>query len=274
MIKYSILSREEIGDIKGFLDPEIYESFFMSSCRYALCAIDNNKLCGVLVFDGKKIIEVVDISVLEPYKGTLEYQLMEKMIYISDDINAEDIVIDVYDSAYPISFRENILNEGFKEVSKNILYRFSLEDIIDNAMIKRAKGRDGIVPLNEADDVQKRAFSNFLIQNKLFDRFLSDDIADELSVVYIDENRIMGCVLVSVLTDQTFNIEYVYIDKEVSVKLPSMLSSVADRLAWHFGEMGADGYVLSTNEKTDDLIHKVALDAVMMDCVRTYAFGT
>ncbi len=273
MIKYSILSREEIGDIKGFLDPEIYESFFVSSCRYALCAIDNNKLCGVLVFDGEKIVEVIDISVLEPDKGTLEFQLMEKMIYISNDINAEGIVIDVYDSVYPISFRENILNEGFKEVSKSILYRFSLEDIVGSAMIKRAMGRDGIVPLNAADDTQKRAFSNFLIQNKLFDRFLSDDIADELSMVYIDENRIMGCVLVSVLTDRTFNIEYVYMDKAVSMKLPSILSAVANELAWHFGDMGADGYVLSTNDKTDDLVHKVASDAVMLDCIRTYACG-
>ncbi len=270
MIKYSILSREEITDIKDFLDPEIYESFFTSSCRYALCAIEKDKVCGVLVFDGKKIVEVVDISVLEPYKGTLESQLMENMISMSNNIKASDIVIDVYDSAYPVSFQEKLLFEGFVEVNKSILYRFSLEDVMKNAMIKMAKGREGIIPLSEAQDTQKRAFSNFLIQNKLFDRFLSDDIDDELSMVCIDKSRIMGCVLVSVLTNQTFNIEYVYMDKEIAGMLPSILSAVTDRLAWHFGEMGADGFVLSTNEKTDGLVHKVAKEAVMMECIRTY----
>ncbi len=271
MIEYALLSRNEIDQVKSFIEPDVYDGFFQKDYRYALCAIEEKKLCGLMVFDATKVIDVLSVSVIEDDEESIQNGLLEGLIDVAVNLEAEAVSVDVYDATSSIEWQVKLLTEGFVEVEKRVLYRFSLDDLEESRIIKKAKDREGIVPLLMASERQRRAFSNVLIQKKLFDRFLSEDISEDLSMLYIKDGWIVGCVLVSIIGDHRFNIEYVYMDNGAGAgKVPAVLSATTDRLMDYYGEEGADGFILSTNDRTDDMIHKVLPDPAMMDCIRTY----
>jgi hypothetical protein len=111
-----------------------------------------------------------------------------------------------------------------------------------------------------------------LIQNGLFENFLSEDISKELSTVWLRDGKIQGCVLINELDDRSFYVEYVYAEEgEGAFVLPALLSVAADSLYDRYTDVEADGFILSTDDKTNEMILKVLPGADRVDCCRTYA---
>ena len=75
---------------------EVYEEFLAKNCQYAICATKDDILCGVGVFDAKKHMEIVDITVLPEYRGILEEKLLNVILQIFYNLPCEDISMDIY----------------------------------------------------------------------------------------------------------------------------------------------------------------------------------
>ena len=272
MMEYTLMNKDDIPAVKDFLDPTVYEGFPGSDDRYALVAYEQGVVKGVGVFDAKRIIEIVDIAVTEEYRGTLEKHILRELISVITELPYDGIFMDIYDSANQEDVAAALINEGFVEAEKKVLYRFLLDDLITDPLLQKVKGREGIRFLNEVDDKAKKVFSNMLIQKGLFEHFLSEDISDKLSIVYVRDGRIVGCVLINELDEFTFYVDYVYADEAISARvLPTLLAATTDALYDYYGDAEADGFILSTDDKTEGMILKVLPDADRVDCRRTFA---
>jgi hypothetical protein len=272
MKEYTFITRDDAPVIKNFLEPDIYEGFFTGDCRYAVCASEDADVCGVGVFDARKIIEIVDITVLPKYRGILEKRLLHELLQVIMELPYDGITMDVYDSADPGALAEALIGEGFVETDRATLYRFPLADLQEHPLLEKVTDREGIVPLAEIPEREKKSFSNMLIRNRYFENLLSEDISDTLSPVYVKDGRILGCVLLQILDEGTFYVDYVYTDKDAPPQVFAMLLGAAtEMLTGYFADTEADGLVLSTSERTQELLLKLLPFADQVDRCRTFA---
>ena len=110
-----------------------------------------------------------------------------------------------------------------------------------------------------------------LIQKGLYSNFLSEDISDTLSTVYVQDSRIMGCVLVQIMDEESFYVEFVYVDERAKkYALPAMLRESADAVAAYYQETGADGFILATNNTAVEMVDKTLPNAYIVDINTTY----
>lgn len=272
MMEFTLLTKDDIHIVKDFLDPTVYEGFFEGDCRYAIAASKDKTVKGIGVFDAKKIIEIVDIAVVKDCPPKLEMRILREMIQIISGLDYKGIIMNIYDLDHRKTIATALYDEGFVVAEKKVLYRFLLEDLTAAPLLQKATDRKGICFLSEVDEKAKKVFSNMLIQKGLFEHFLSEDISERLSTVYMRDGRISGCVLINSLDEYTFYVEYVYADEGVSSRvLPALLAAGTDALYEYYGGTEADGFILSTSDRTEKMILKVLPDADRVDCCKTFA---
>ena len=267
---YTVITKEQARLIRGFVADDIYEGFAENN-RFAVCATKENTLCGVGVFDAKTFMEIVDIVVLPQYTGKLEGKLLNIIMGAFAGLPCEAVKMDVYEGPETEALRKALVDNGFKESGKSVLYRFSMEDMYNNPRFGNVTVREGIHSLFEVSDGVKKVFSNMLIQKGLYSNFLSEDISDTLSTVYVQDGRIMGCVLVQIMDEESFYVEFVYVDERAKKHaLPAMLRESADAVAAYYQETGADGFILATNKTAVEMVDKTLPNAYIVDINTTY----
>ena len=267
---YTVITKEQADLIRGFVADDIYEGFAENN-RFAVCATRENVLCGVGVFDAKMFMEIVDIVVLPQYRGKLEGKLLNIIMGTFAGLPCEAVKMDVYEGPETEELKKALVDNGFKETGKSILYRFNMKDMYNNPRFGNVSDTEGIYSLFEVSDRAKKVFSNMLIQKGLYSNFLSEDISDTLSTVYLQDDRIMGCVLVQIMDEASFYVEFVYVDERAKKHaLPAMLRESAGAVAAYYQETGADGFILATNETARDLVDKTLPNAYIVDVYTTY----
>ncbi len=270
---FTILTGDEIHFLEGFLDEEVYLGFSKIRCRYAICASEDGVIYGAIVFDARKTIIVADICVVPKYRGKLEKDLIHELVNLQCGLDCNGIVMDVFDSAYGNDLDHVLMNEGLVVADHSTLYRFFLKNIWKNRSISEVRSRVGIISLGETSDKQKRVFSDFLKRESLFDRLFDSEISNTLSKVYVKDGQILGCVLVSLLDEESFCLEFVYIDTENAqlYALPAMLAEAAASLEACYPDVDVVGYTLTTNDQADRLMTDLLPDAEIIDFCRRFA---
>ena len=270
---FTILSADEIHFLEGFLEEEVYQGFSRVNYRYAICASEEGVACGAIVFDARKVITVVDLCVLPSYRGKLEKDLLHELVTLHCGLECDGIMMDVYDSANGNELDDALLNEGFVVADQSTLYRFFLRDIWKNRTVSEVRSREGVIALGDATGQQKKDFSEYLIREGMYDKFLSSEISETLSKVYVNNGQIMGCVLVSLLDDESFCLEFVYIDTENAkiYALPAMLAEAAASLDACYPDVNAMGYTLVTNSQAERLMADLLPNAEIIDFCRRFA---
>ena len=270
---YTLLTADEINVLEGFLNEEILEEFSTKKNRYAICALDKETVCGTIVFDTHKVISIVDMCVLPGKRGSIERELLREVIALSDSLDSNGIEMEIYASANEDASEQALINAGFVKTGHSTLYRFYLISVWKSPLMSRVRHRDGVVSLFKATRKQRGDFHKYLVREGLYDRFLSDEISDIYSKIYIQDDVIMGCVLVSILNDQSFCLEFVYIDSE-NAKIYAMAALIAETvesLEAYYGDVDPVGYTLVTNAKAYKLMRQIIPDAEIIDICTTYS---
>nr|MCR5055235.1 hypothetical protein [Lachnospiraceae bacterium] len=101
--------------------------------------------------------------------------------------------------------------------------------------------------------------------------FLQDDIDPDISTVYVQDDKIMGCVLVQIIDEGAFYLEYVYVDEKApKYALPAMMQESTERLIMYYDDTEPDGFVLATNPAALSLVRKTLPNADLVDRSITY----
>ncbi len=270
-MEYTIITKEQANLIEGFIAEDLYEGFADHN-RFAVCATKNDVLCGVGIFDANPVMEILDVITLPEYRGKLETKILNIILSAFGKLPCKAVKMDVYEEPENEELTRALLKTGFTETGRSILYRFPLEDLYDNPRFGAAASGEGIRSLFEVPDRAKKAFSNFLIQNSLYENFLAKDIDDTISTVYTaKDDRILGCVLVKIIDEGSFYVDFVYADPEApKYALPAMLREGADALRAYYQDGDADGFILSTDARSDQLVTKTLANAYIVDVCTTY----
>ena len=273
-MKYTLLSADEIDNIKSFLSEDDYEGFMENPFRYAVCAIDDNKLLGVGIFDAKKVAEILDIIVTDDMRGKIENKIINRIVAVCDMLNCSGVTMDVYDEDGALFYDELLRAEDFAHVSASTIYRFDLSDLDNNPILSKANPGNNIISLDEADEQMKRVLSNELIRSGSYDHFMNEDHDPYMSVVCVENNAITGCVLVDDLQDEYgFELAYLYSQKGTNpANVIKMLSGALDRVNARYSLPDAVGYITSMNEVSDNLVRKVLPGAHIDDHINRYAY--
>ena len=57
--------------VQGFISDEDYAGFVADDSRYAVAAVEDNRLYGVGIFEARKTAEILDVIVADDKKGDL-----------------------------------------------------------------------------------------------------------------------------------------------------------------------------------------------------------
>lgn len=270
---YEFFSGKDVLELKNFIPAEVLAGFESLEYRYALCGIDNQCLAGVAVFDAMPVTEICSIRVIEEYRGVLEFELLKNIIEICQNLNAEGIVYDIYDEDDPDFWAPILESTLFFEQDSNTLYRFSLKELADHKILKKVTAGGNIIALKDASNALLRQYSNKLIQKASYDHFLSGDFHPEISSLYVENNTIIGCLLIQDYgPKEGFSVEYVNTNGcDDSLAMLRMLKRSAEVALSYYPTTDIPGYILAMNDTSDKLIRELFPDAAAIDHCTTYA---
>ncbi|MBR2275220.1 MAG: hypothetical protein IJ873_04050 [Lachnospiraceae bacterium] len=270
---FTVLDREEAEKIRGFLSEDEFEDFLSAGDRYALCAVDGDRLCGVGLFDTGDTCEIREIRVTDDFKGEAEEAIIQGIVSTCEGLGAGGITMEVYDDDDALFYDRLLTKEGFTHVHKATSYRFLLSELENSPMLKKAKPGKNITALGEADPLLLKAFSNKLIAERAYDHFMNSYHDPGLSVVSIENGDVTGCVLVDDLgMEEGFYISYVYYsNRQYPGHVLELLAAAAERTQEHYISEDVYGYVLTMNEISEKLVHKLLPEAQILDHCNTYA---
>ena len=155
-----------------------------------------------------------------------------------------------------------LIQYGFLKEREAYLYRFPMSDLYDNERFGMVTDRRGVMGLSDASDRARKRFSNMLFEKGMFEGFLWNDIDQDISTVYVKDDEIMGCVLVRIIDESAFYLEYVYADEKApKYALPAMMQESTERLIMYYGDEEPEGFVLATNPASHSLVRKTLQNA-------------
>ncbi|MCR5452862.1 MAG: hypothetical protein K6F00_09565 [Lachnospiraceae bacterium] len=273
-MEYTLLGADKIELIKGFLSPADYAGILERSYRYALCAVEDDNLSGVGIFDAKEAAVIHDIIVLDELRGEIESDIIHQICMICNVLGCDGVTMDVYSSDDRRILDKALTKEGFLPVSLATIYSFYLSDLNDNPILSKAKPDKNIFNLQDVGDSMKRAFSNELKKSSIYDRFLDQDHDPYMSVVRTDNNSITGCVLVDDLKNEYgFELSFLYSKKNANpANLINMMGAALDNVLSTYPE-DCIGYITAVNEASDDLVYKILPEAMIRDQISRYAIS-
>ncbi len=272
-MEYTVLDHTEFDRLTNYIDPEVLRSFQKSVSTYALCAVEDGKICGVGILDAKKAAQLYDLTILPEYEEELRPALLHEMVALCDALHCDGIVREVYDAEDPRLWDELLRAEGFTHESTSTLYRFDIRSISEDSPLSRPASSGSIVPLSSASPAERRLFANRLVKRGEYDNFMDPDNSLDYSTIYLQDGEIAGCILVRFLENDDFSIEYAY-TKGIRNKtaLISMLQFTLGRLREYYldPDMHPDGYLLSANAMTDSLVNRLLPEADIEDHCAVY----
>ncbi|MCR5595233.1 MAG: hypothetical protein K6G12_05250 [Lachnospiraceae bacterium] len=271
-MEYTLLGTDEIESIKDFLSENDYAGFINNAGRYALCAIENDKLYGVGIFDANKTATIRDVIVTDDKRGNLEAEIIRKIVMTCDGLKCDAVVMDVYDEDEPDLYDELLKAEGFVYVSGAVIYSFDLKDLKGNYFLDKAKPGSNIIPLRRTTEQMRRVFSNELKNAGAYDHFMDRVHNPKMSVVCVEDDMIKGCALVDDLKDEYgFELAYLYLNKNSSpTHMIEMLAAARDNVDAVYNGADAVGYITAMNDKSESLVDMIIPDARVEDHINRY----
>ena len=271
-MNYILIDADNKETVQGFISDEDYAGFVADDSRYAVAAVDDNRLYGVGIFEARKTAEILDVIVADDKKGDLEKSIINKIVLICDQLMCDAVIMDVYDEDGALLYDEILSGEGFAHVSAATIYSFILSDLDGDPILSAVDPDDNIIPLHKAEAQMKRVFSNKLIKNGAYDRFMSEDHDPFMSVVSVENDEIIGCALVDDLKDEYgFELAYLYQKKNAGpANMIEMLASALDKVNDRYTLPDAVGYITAMNDVSDGLVRKMLPKAEIRDHINRY----
>ncbi len=272
-MEYTVLDRTGIDRLRNFIDEETFRAFSTNPALYAVCAVENNTVCGVGIVEANKAAQLHELNILPEYEERLLPSLFHEMVALCDALHCDGIVREVYDAEGP-GLWENVLTaEGFTHEETSTLYRFDLRDIDKGSPLAHPVRSDAVTTLSQTSPAERRHFSNRLAKNMEYDHFMDPGNSEDYSTVWIQDGEIAGCVLVRFLENDDFSIEYAC-TKGIRSKtaLMNMLQYTFSNLREYYSDPDCHptGYLLSTSAMTDSLVDRLLPHADIEDHCSVY----
>ena len=270
-IRYILLDKKHAGLAKNYIPEDTLLGFVTQENRFALCAVIDDELCGVGVFDAQNAAEILDIHVLPEWRGRLEQKILHAIVLICERLKCRGIVFTVYDGED--EWEEMLSAEGFEEERTVTLYETLLSSVLENKLFHKAKEGKHVLSLKEVSDPMKKSFSNILIQKHRYDRFMSPLFDGELSTVYLENDNIAGCVLLSVSEEEGITIEYVdTLETSDQTAGMELVTATVRKLRDRYADVKEDPkvYLLAMNPMVDSFVKKILPEAEAVQKCRTY----
>lgn len=276
-LDYIMMHGREAEVVKNFIPEEILAGFSEESARYALCAVSENRVLGVAVFDAGPWADIQCIHALPEVREEVCRSLLSGLEGLLEHLGSNGIVFEIYEDD-DLTFWEPVMDEmWFLKDQETFIYRIPLAVAAENPVLTRARKGKNIISLKEATDSMRRSFGNKLIQRDRFEHFMDGDYEGELSALCISEDReIEGCLLVSDLgMKEGFSIAYANTDDcGDKLALMKMIRFTLDEALAHYDIKGENPmiYVTAMNDISDSITHKLFPDAEIYDHCKTYVW--
>lgn len=282
---YSVarIQADQARDISEFFQPHLFESKGIDNCIFFM-GYDTELMevvSAAAVYPAESGARLLSISVSKDHTGQgLGRKLIE---YIALDLG---YIYAVYKRAIPTLVVSEIFDKriwdnlgpflekcGFSNTACDGLTEVTLEDINGSELISKAKkhGNSNIIPLKDVSGNALRSFGNRMAKLEMYPGIDSKILDPDLTMFYVSDDKIRGCILMSKLSDESLVNEWVYLDSEVKDKLAliSMLAESA-RVAQELYPAETRVSFLPVNEVSIKLLNKIIPDAEVSSEIRTY----
>ena len=199
---FRIFRGSAVNNLRTYMSVSMSSGMRTSPDMFCLCALDKGKVAGVGVFEAGRIGRIYEINVLARYKNKgVEQDILKEICSTLSDAGSAGVTMKIHESD-GFAFWEPVLERNkFEKRQAAAFYHFLLVDAYVSPMIKKARCPAAIIPLSDASGRQRNDYAARLLERRQF-AFLNDGrLADQLSAIYMQDNRIEGCFLVSEFKD-------------------------------------------------------------------------
>ena len=147
---YILLQGEEAETVKNYMPEDVLDGFKGNASRYALCALDGDKVVGAAVFDAFLAAKILSIRTSEDCRGAADSELLGNILTMCENLGCEGVYYTIYDEDDP-AFWEPILDEaGFVCQERDELFGIPLIDLEFNATLDKVTVSNNVASLSMA----------------------------------------------------------------------------------------------------------------------------
>ena len=221
-MKYELISPESARALEGYIPKYVLENPGFDSLFFYAAVEESGGAVGLAavdpIVDGP---ELLSIGISPDYEG--KGYGSELLSFISADLfdkNSEERFFSASVNLSPSAWEKLdhfLVKNHFAKEEDSPVYHVTLSAAADAQILKAAASPlKGILPLKEVPDQKLRIFSHTVVQNGLFHSISRKELDEDVSLFYIPENDVRGCVLFAPGADGFLQNTWIYIDPEYS----------------------------------------------------------
>ncbi len=197
-MEYRIFRGSAVNNLRTYMSASMGKEIVTSPDMFCLCAMEKGVVRGVGVFEAGTIARIYEINVLDRFKNTgIEQEILLAVCETLEEAGSKGVTMKIHESD-GFAFWEPILERNeFMKGRSSALYHFLLVDAFASPLIKKARCPKGIIPLEKAAQWQRTDYDQRLRARRQFAFFNDKNISETMSAIYLQDNRIEGCFLVS-----------------------------------------------------------------------------
>ena len=201
-MEYRIFRGSAVNNLRTYMSVNMGREVITSPDMFCLCAMERGKIAGVGVFEAGQMARLYEINVLARYKNKgVEQDILLAVCQTLTDAGSEGVMMKVHEDDGFAFWEPLLLRNSFTMGRTAAFFQFLLVEAYASPIIRKAVCPPAIITLGQTSERQRNDYSGRLRDRRQF-IFLNDEsIAGDLSAVYMQDNRIGGCFLVSEFKD-------------------------------------------------------------------------
>lgn len=197
-MEHRIFRGATINNLRTYMSQSMQKEIITSANMFCLCAMEKGRVKGVGVFEAGDAARIYEINVTETNRNKgVEKEILDEVIQTLADAGSKIVTMKVHDGD-DVSFWEPLLLRSDFVVGKaSAFYHFLLVDAYASPLIKKAKCPPRIVCLSDVPEWQRVDYDKRLKERRQFEHLMDECISKSMSAVYLQDNQIDGCFLIS-----------------------------------------------------------------------------
>lgn len=223
-IKYGMLDRREADVFQGYLLPEVYARRMEPSVFFYGATVED-EIIAVASFEiGAVENELLSVAVSPAWQGKgVGSELVDQIIELLVENGANGFTAYLSGNAEELDGLDQFLWRcGFELEDDEPVGQFTLADAQEADMLQRVmqvRRPAAVQPLSSVTSVESRRFANQLVSKDLYYGWQSPAILQDVSAVYMEEDKIVGCVLIGDRAEEGLVLEFAYVEKSCKDQL-------------------------------------------------------
>lgn len=270
---YDFIDKSDIGLISDYipLNIEKYDNYDEIRFIGAFDDEDNDILVGVLTFDLNEPVNLLQVTVAKEYRrkgvGLSLVKVLLELAYSFGSKNVETVY-----------FRDNnesgnddfLWHCGFEPVQISKYYTLSVSQILSEKNIAAtiASCKTNVISFDECAEYAVNEFWEDLQNKNILNDINEFNYDTKLSKVYISNNKILSCILLSVIDNKTYMLDFLYNSGNAPSLMVMYLIAAAAKELGSVADSDACVQLAAVNDISDKMVNHLFPDNILTEVVR------